>query len=190
MQISAESVPLSCFESWVPNVGTNITVRALTVADGKDFRDFRAAALKIHPEAFGEDYDEFLAKPESEITSRLHEVDGTFVLGAFDDNKLVGTIGHARKPGKKNRHQAIIWGVYVDGSQRGRGIGRLLTEAAIAKSRALGDVEELQLTVITTNKNAMRLYESLGFKTYGVEPKALKVGTDYWEEALMHLPLR
>jgi ribosomal protein S18 acetylase RimI-like enzyme len=63
-------------------------------------------------------------------------------------------------------------------------------EAAIAKSRALEDIEELQLTVVTINLGAIGLYESLGFKTYGVEPKALKVDNDYYEEALMHLSLK
>jgi ribosomal protein S18 acetylase RimI-like enzyme len=167
----------------------DVAVRQLTMAEVEAFRDCRAEGLKVHPEAFGEDYDEFMAKPLDEIAKRLDPADGAFILGALVNDQLVGVIGHHRKPGKKNRHQAIIWGVYVSGSQRGTGLGRLLMEAAIAKSRALGDVEELQLTVITCNTSAIALYESLGFKTYGVEPKALKLGTVYYEEALMHLAL-
>lgn len=167
----------------------DVAVRQLTMDEVQAFRDCRAEGLKVYPEAFGEDYDEFMAKPLDEIAKRLDPADGAFILGAFLNNQLVGLIGHLRKPGKKNRHQAIIWGVYVTGSQQGTGLGRKLMEAAVAKSRAIGDVEELQLTVITCNTGAIALYESLGFKTYGVEPKALKLGTDYYDEALMHLPL-
>jgi RimJ/RimL family protein N-acetyltransferase len=45
------------------------------------------------------------------------------------------------------------------------------------------------LSVVTTNEKAIALYKSLGFITYGMEPKALKLQGQYWDEELMVLAL-
>ena len=49
-------------------------------------------------------------------------------------------------------------------------------------------MEQIQLSVVTTNESARRLYRSLGFQVYGLEPAALKLdGRDLDEE---HMYLR
>jgi RimJ/RimL family protein N-acetyltransferase len=50
-------------------------------------------------------------------------------------------------------------------------------------------VEEVGLSVAVTQKAAMRLYASLGFKGYGRERRALRVGRRYIDEELMTLRL-
>lgn len=52
-------------------------------------------------------------------------------------------------------------------------------------------VEEVRLTVVATNKAAVRLYERAGFEQYGLERQALKIDHDYYDEVLMAwTPLR
>ena len=51
-------------------------------------------------------------------------------------------------------------------------------------------MEQLELSVVTTSLAARRLYHSLGFVVYGTEPRALKLGEQYWDEDLMVLDLR
>ena len=46
-------------------------------------------------------------------------------------------------------------------------------------------VELIQLTVVTDNEAARRLYAGLGFVEYGLEKKALKQGGRYYDEILM-----
>lgn len=53
--------------------------------------------------------------------------------------------------------------VVVDESARGRGIGRLLNEAAIERARSAG-VRSLDLTSSPERRSANRLYERLGFQ--------------------------
>jgi RimJ/RimL family protein N-acetyltransferase len=50
-------------------------------------------------------------------------------------------------------------------------------------------VEELCLTVVTSNTAAHRLYSAAGFEPYGLERRALKVGDEYYDELLMALVL-
>jgi len=46
------------------------------------------------------------------------------------------------------------------------------------------------LTVTSNNKPAKRLYEDIGFRCYGVEKRALKIGLDYFDDEFMVLPIR
>ena len=50
-------------------------------------------------------------------------------------------------------------------------------------------VELIQLSVVSGNERARRLYASLGFVEYGVEKKSLKHDGDYYDEILMALDL-
>ena len=71
--------------------------------------------------------------------------------------------------------------------RRGRGLGRALVAQVIG--HAQGRVAQLHATVVTGNAVAGGLYRDLGFVTYGVEPRALKVGERYFDQALMVLML-
>ena len=46
-------------------------------------------------------------------------------------------------------------------------------------------VEILQLTVVSTNERARRLYGDMGFAQYGIEERGLKCGNQYFDEVLM-----
>jgi len=57
----------------------------------------------------------------------------------------------------------------------------------INKAKELEGIEQLNLTVVTTNTSAKRLYASLGFEVFGTEKRALKVGQRYVDEDYMVL---
>ena len=46
-------------------------------------------------------------------------------------------------------------------------------------------VEEVRLSVVSSNAAAVRFYEAAGFVAYGLEPRALKVAGVYHDEVLM-----
>ena len=87
----------------------------------------------------------------------------------------------------KRRHIALLWGVYVRPPARGTGLARALVEAAIETAR--GGAEHLRLTVGTHNAAAERLYRSLGFTEYGIEPAGRRVGGRDIHDRLMTLDL-
>ncbi len=162
-------------------------IRRLTEDDVAAFRSLRLRALQEHPEAFGRSYEEAVAEPIERMAARLQSTpDGNFTLGAFD-HELVGIVAFVREQGAKMRHKGGIYSMYVARDAQGQGIGRALLEQALAEARQQPGLEQIMLTVVSTNGAARQLYESLGFKTYGVEPRALKVGEQYFDEDLMIL---
>jgi ribosomal protein S18 acetylase RimI-like enzyme len=113
-----------------------------------------------------------------------------FVLGAFDGEQLVGMAGFFRRQGEKICHRGEIWGVYIAKQYRGRWCGQSLLEELINQLRSVAGLEQVALGVSVGNTGAKRLYESLGFETYGREARALKIGEYYLDEELMVLYLR
>lgn len=137
------------------------------------FHEFRLRALAACPEAFGSTVQEEALLSEAEIEARLVGGPDDFVLGAFDDaDELVGVVGLQRPRRLKRQHGAHIWGMFVEPGSRGKGVASALLRNLIAQAREVDGLLQLQLSVITTLPGAMRLYESHGFRSYGIEPRA------------------
>ena len=87
----------------------------------------------------------------------------------------------------KKRHKGLLWGVYVREAARGRGLGRAVVARVIEHARA--HVVQLHAAVVTTNEAARRLYRSLGFEPYGLEPRGLACAGRYFDQELLVLLL-
>jgi ribosomal protein S18 acetylase RimI-like enzyme len=143
--------------------------------------EIRREALECEPYAFGSSPGEDFAQTDEQV-QRLLADGNTAVFGAFDPN-LIGIVGVRRQTRKKTRHKADIWGMYVRREHRGRGLARLLMEAAIAYGREQEGVRMLQLAVTEKAVAAASLYEKLGFVVWGIEPAGLHVdGADLTEK--------
>jgi ribosomal protein S18 acetylase RimI-like enzyme len=163
-----------------------VEIHLLTEADAARWRDLRLRMLRDHPDAFGSSYEEALARPLETFAERLREPEN-WTLGAFEGEQLLGSVGLRREAGAKDRHKAMIWGMYTAPEGRGRGLGKALLAEAIARARATDGLEQITLHVTTHNTAARRLYASFGFQTYGLERHGLKLGDRYLDEELMVL---
>ncbi len=106
------------------------------------------------------------------------------IILAQAGDKLVGMSGVGRGHWPKTRHNAIVWGVYVNAAWRGHRIAEAMLEESISWSREHGIVV-LKLGVVTTNLAAIRCYERCGFTVYGREPKSSLLDGKYFDEYLM-----
>jgi len=121
-------------------------IRDLTGDDAVAFRAVRLRALKDHPEAYGAAYEDEINIPLEQTIERLNQPTiERFMMGAFLDDELVGTIAGNRESRHNSRHRAFIGAMYVAPEARSRGLGRMLLSEAIARFRAMEGVEDIRL---------------------------------------------
>jgi ribosomal protein S18 acetylase RimI-like enzyme len=165
-------------------------IRQLTAADAVEFQALRLRALRENPEAFGSTYAEEADRAPEATAARLADPAGV-VLGAAarPGGPLVGVVGCYREGGRKRRHVAVIWGMFVAPEARGRGAGRALLEAAVARVAGWDGVEQVTLTVVPENAAARSLYLARGFRAFGVAPRALRDDARHYDLEHLWLPL-
>lgn len=112
-----------------------------------------------------------------------------FIVGLFEHGELAGMAGFYRQKHTKFRHKGAIWGVYVRPESRGKGAAKAMLIELIRCAKKIPGLEQILLVVAATQDKARKLYESLGFRKYGMEPRSLKIGDEYVDDELMVLYL-
>jgi GNAT superfamily N-acetyltransferase len=167
-----------------------VEIRLLTAADAAEARALRLRALQENPEAFGSTYADEVDRPVEATAARLADPASGFVLGAaVAGGPLAGVVGCYREGGRKRRHVAVVWGMFVAPEARGQGAGRLLLDAAVERAAAWPGVEQLTLTVVPENAAARALYVSSGFRPFGLEPRAMRDDVRHYDLEYLWLPL-
>lgn len=163
-------------------------IRLLTKADAKKYWELRLQALQVNPEAFITTYEEAVRQenPLERVASNLSS-NSSFTFGAFNnENRLVGVVTLLTEEKDAYKHKGHIVAMYVDTENRRSGFARDLIRKAIERAKEM-KLEQLNLGVVSTNEPAKRLYESMGFKTYGIEKRAIKMNGVYSDDEHMVL---
>ena len=155
-------------------------IRRLTPDDAEAFRAIRLESLRDNPEAFAASYEFEEGLPLSAFADRLKK---SAIFGAFQDDALTGIAGFSALKSPKAQHKGILWGMYLREAARGTGQAKALVERLL--EHAGSRVERVYLTVVTDNARAVAFYRKLGFESYGIEQKALKIGERYYDETLL-----
>ena len=98
-------------------------------------------------------------------------------------------VGVKRELSPKEKHKAIVWGMFVTPRGRGKGAARALLAAAVQHARGWTDVRQVQLIVSAEAPAARHVYESAGFRVWGQEPRALQWEGRFVDELHMTLDL-
>ncbi len=160
-------------------------LRPLTEADLPMYRALLMPGLT-------QDADSFRMAPEDEENAPFptQNQPDSFTLGTFVDDQLAGIVSFQREGSDrvKLRHKGLLFRMYVSPDYRGRGLARQLIRAVIDRARHLDNLEQINLTVVSTNP-AKRLYEEFGFRTFSTEINAINWQGTYLTEDTMKLIL-
>ena len=150
-----------------------ITYRKLGINDAKAYRKIRLESLKAHPGKFGSSYEEQRKLSKLMFEDALeHPVDDRFVIGAFDQDELVGIFGFipfVPESFLSLENAGALIQMYVSSTYRGKKVGFNLTTAVINEAFRIPGIEKLVLGVRQDNLSAIRVYEQAGFQSFHSE---------------------
>jgi GNAT superfamily N-acetyltransferase len=165
-------------------------VSTLTPADVVAYRTLMLEAYEQAPDAFTTTAAERAAEPESWWVKRIGSADGLSTsFGAWKGSSLVGAVALEYSAKPKTRHSALVLGMYVRPQERGNAAGLALMKAAIAAASARSEILRLSLTVTEGNGPALRLYRSVGFVEWGIQPQAIRTDSGFKGKVHMSLAL-
>lgn len=103
--------------------------------------------------------------------------------GPDGESALVGQVTAWRERRSRESHVATV-GIGLASGWRGQGIGTALMQLVAEWAQAAG-VQKLQLRVLSTNRDAHRLYERLGYKEEGIRLRQYLIAGEWVDEVLM-----
>ncbi len=95
------------------------------------------------------------------------------VIGAFFENELIGILDFGSYKNEKMKHRALL-GISLHNNFRGEGIGELFFEVLFTLARKIPNLDGLELSVMSDNLIARKLYKKVGFIEIGNNPKAFR----------------
>jgi ribosomal protein S18 acetylase RimI-like enzyme len=113
-------------------------------------------------EPFEGSYDHFDDETVNRYVAGLQH---GFSFGAYDQNELVGVL--LAEPHDWNG-SIWVWEFHVSATRRGRGVGRELMSALIAKARN-ANYRTIVCETQNTNAEAIKIYRRLGFRVEGID---------------------
>jgi GNAT superfamily N-acetyltransferase len=165
-------------------------VSTLTSGDAAAYRELMLEAYDQAPDAFTTTATERRAESESWWVKRIGSADGLATsFGAWQGDSLVGTVALEYSVKPKTRHSALVLGMYVQPTQRGKGIGLALMKVAVTAASSRPEVIALTLTLTEGNDPALRLYTSVGFIVWGTQPHAIRTESGLKGKVHMSLAL-
>ena len=161
-------------------------VALLTSSHAEPYRALMLEAYAAAPEAFTSTPEERAPLPLAWWEGRLA---ASAVFGAFEGERLVGTVALVFSDRIRTRHVGEVAAMYVRPEARRCGAGRALLDALLDHARARPGLAALTLTVTAGNAPALALYRAAGFEAFGTQPMAVRGPSGYLAKVHMWRPL-
>lgn len=163
--------------------GKDFVIRRLVPGEGAGLRRLRRAGLENAPHAFISSVEDEVHLTDADFDERLASLDPDATFGVVSNGELVGMARLVTERRAKISHKAWMRSVYVDPAFRGTGAAKALVQRLIDHGVAHGLT--IYSGVIADNEAARRLYLGLGFRPYGLEPRAMFWDGRFHEEVLL-----
>ena len=107
--------------------------------------------------------------------------DAPFVA-TTDEGEVVGFFCYGLN---YEKNEGMLKFVMVDGSKRGRGIGKEMIKLALKYAFEITKADTVQLNVFPENERAKKCYESIGFVERNTTPGCFKFRDESWSRCNM-----
>ena len=171
--------------------GRTCVLRNAVEADAQAALDcFRLAHAQTDYLLSYPDENTMTVEDEAQFLKKKAESADEIEIAAELDGKIVGLAGISRLGTRDKIKHRAEFGISVDKSFWGLGIGRALTNACIECAKKAG-YAQLELDVVAENAAAITLYQSVGFTEYGRNPRGFCSRFSGWQAlVLMRLELK
>lgn len=135
-----------------------------------------------------DEIQEDLEKEREWLSERERRTYDLFIIGVSDEHPglVLGSLYFHSFDRRVLAHHGDF-GISVDESWRGRGVGTALIRVLLDWAQAHPTIEKVCLGVYEDNHEAKRLYERLGFKLEGRREKYFKTKRGYVDDVMMSL---
>jgi len=138
---------------------------------------------------FGQEGVPMTLEQEEEFLEKVNKTPYSRMFVVKDDHQIIANGYIHTNPRDRIKHKAEI-AISVLKAYWGKGVGYLMMKTLIAYAKQTSFIETIYLEVVSENKRAIKLYEKLGFKTYGKNERAIKINDQYFDWNLMRLDIK
>lgn len=165
-----------------------LTFRKLIATESTNYRSIRLECLQQFPEYFGSTFEEENAQAELIFEKYIIEENPDhFMTGAFDADNLIGICGFDRQTRNKTMHRGEIVQMYVKAEYANKKVGYNLLIKTITHAFTNSEIDQVTLSFVEGNTSAKKLYENIGFISYGKIERYFKLGNSYSNQCFMIL---
>ena len=163
--------------------GSEVTLRNAEINDAEDLIKYLKITASETPYLIREPDEVTLSlEQEQDFIQKVMDSDRELMLVAIIDGKHIGNcslmgIGEYRRYQHRCSVALALYQEYC-----GRGIGKVMLQTVLEIAKEIG-YEQAELEVIADNKNAIALYENLGFEKYGHFPDNMKYENGKYADA-------
>lgn len=154
--------------------GKEYTLRSAREEDASRLVEYLRQTTAETPYLLREPEEVALTPEQEQSFIRAKEAnERELMLLCFDGERHVGNCSVMAVSGMKRLAHRCEVAIAIYREYCGRGIGRKMMETALETAKQMG-YEQAELEVVSSNRAAIRLYEKLGFKQYGIFPHNMK----------------
>ena len=154
--------------------GRTVILRSARVEDAQIMLDYLNGTAVETPYLVNEPEEiSMTLEQEERFIAANEENSRALLMAGFLDGEHVGNCSFYMISSKKRFLHRCSLGIALYQKYCGLGIGRQMMETVLEQARACG-YEQVELEVVADNKNAIRLYESLGFEICGRTVNGMK----------------
>ena len=154
-----------------------------------EIRDLMLKALKSDPTAFSVDYEEYKNKNDSwwkiYLNDYISRTRSRLLFAINENNFPIGMIGISYNKKERTKHIATIVWFFTEKKYRNCGVGKKLLKTLLEIISLEDSILKINLSVMSSQAPAIKLYLENGFKIVGVQKDEVKIKNDFFDLIIM-----